>query len=127
MRQEKTEVQSGSTDSDTWPDATLVVRGGRRDVIHLGNVMTRDGSWSVVSEPGLSFGVLCASVRHGTVRQTTLGQVRDAGGSLIPSYGSGAPPYHSDLVGLTAAGFDASLSPEERNPIPAPERWRGLS
>lgn len=127
MHQEKIDAPSSSTDSDTWPDATLVVRGGRRDVIHLGNVMTRDGSWSVVAEPGLSFGVLCASVRHGTVRQTTLGRVRDAGGSLIPSRDSAAPPYHCDLVGLTAAGFDAILSPEERNPIPAPERWRGLS
>ena len=79
--------------------------------------MTRDGTWSVVSEPGLSFRVLCASVRHGTVRRTTLGQVREAGGSLMPSHGSGAPSHHCDLVGLTAAAFDAILSPEERNPI----------
>jgi len=53
--------------------------------------------------------------------------VRDAGGTLKPSRGSGAPPYHCDLVGLTAAAFDAILSPEERNPIPAPERWRGMT
>ena len=127
MHRETNEAQSTSTASDAWPDATIVVRGGRRDVIHLANVMTRDRSWSVVSEPGLSFGVLCASVRHGTVRQTTLGQVREAGGSLMPSHSSGPPPYHCDLADLTAAAFDAILSPEERNPIPAPERWRGLS
>ena len=89
--------------------------------------MTRDGVWSVMSEPGLSFEVLCASVRHGTVRHTTLGQIREAGGSLTRSSGLGAPPCHCDLSGLTAAGFDAILGPEERNPIPAPERWRGLS
>jgi hypothetical protein len=127
VHRDKTEDRPGSTDPDTWPDATIVVRGGRRDVIHLANVMTRDGAWSVVSEPGLSFGVLCSSVRHGTVRQTTLGQVREAGGSLTPSHGSGAPPYHCDLAGLTAVGFDAILSPEVRNPFPASERWRGLS
>ena len=127
MRQDVIEDEPGSTDPDRWSDATIVVRGGRRDVGHLANVMTRDGSWSVVAEPGLSFRALCASVRHGTVRQTTLGQVREAGGSLIGSHGFGAPPYHCDLVGLTAVGFEAILSPEERNPIPAPERWRGLS
>lgn len=127
MRRDKTEDHSASTDSDAWPDTTIVVRGGRRDVVHLAGVMTRDGAWSVMSEPGLSFEVLCASVRHGTVRQTTLGQVRDAGGSLTRSSDLGAPPYHCDLSGLTVAGFDAILSPEERNPIPAPERWRGLN
>ena len=127
MPREKTDAPFGSTASDSWPDATIVVRGGRRDVIHLANVMTRDGAWSVVSEPGLSFRVLCASVRHGTVRRTTLGQVREAGGSLMPSHGSGAPSYHCNLAGLTATAFDAILSPEARNPIPAPERWRGLS
>ena len=127
MHRETNEAESRSTASDAWPASTLVIRGGRRDAIHLANVMTRDGAWSVVSEPGLSFRVLCASVRHGTVRRTTLGQVREAGGSLMPSHGSDAPSYHCDLVGLTAAAFDAILSPEERNPIPAPERWRGLS
>ncbi len=127
VHQDEIEDQPGSADPDKWPAATIVVRGGRRDVGHLANVMTRDGSWSVVSEPGLSFRVLCASVRHGTLHETTLGQVREAGGSLVPPYGSGAPPYHCDLVGLTAPAFDAILSPEERNPIPAAERWRGLS
>ncbi len=78
-------------------------------------------------EPGSPFGFLCASVRHGTVRHTTLGEVRASGGAVIPSRGSGTPPYHCDLVGLTAAGFDAILSPDERNPIPAQERWRGLT
>jgi hypothetical protein len=127
VQRETNEAESTSKDSDSWPDATLVIRGGRRDAIHLANVMTRDGSWSVVSEPGLSFGALCASVRHGTVRRTTLGQVREAGGSLTPSRAAGAPPHHCDLVGLTAAGLEAILGPEEQNPIPARERWRGLS
>lgn len=92
---------------------------------HEADVSSANGP--VVSEPGLSFRVLCASVRHGTVRRTTIGQVREAGGSLMPSHGSDAPSYHCDLVGLTAAAFDAILSREEQNPIPAPERWRGLS
>lgn len=127
MQQEEPNAESGTTDSNVWPESTIVVRGGRGDVIHLANVMTRDGSWSVVSEPGLPFGVLCASVRHGTVRHTTLGQVREAGGALVPSRGSNSPPYHCDLVGLTPGVFDAILSPEERNPVPASERWRGVS
>ncbi len=66
---------------------------------------------------GVSFAALCASIRHGTVRQTTLEQVRDAGRVLIPSGRSGSPPYHCDLAGLTVAGLDAILSPEEGNQL----------
>jgi hypothetical protein len=45
--------------------------------------------------------------------------------SLEPLEWSG--PYHCDVAGLTANAFAAILGPEERNPVPAPERWRGLS
>jgi len=70
-------------DSRTWPVGTIVVRGGIRDVVHLARVMTRDGSWSVASRPATSFEALCASVRHGTVRRTTVGRIRAGGGSLL--------------------------------------------
>lgn len=112
-------------DPRTWPDATIVVRGGTRDVEHLANVMTRDGSWSVVSEPNTPFEVLARSVRNGTVRRTSVRRVLAAGGRLVPTRGPDAPPFHCDLSGLTAGAFDAILGAAEPNPVPAKDRWRG--
>jgi len=121
----KTDEQTAAMGSDAWPDATVVVRGGSRDVVHLGHVGTRDGAWSVVSQPGMTFDHLCRGVRHGTARRTTLGQIREAGGQLTPSPTPDTPPYHCDVTGLTVATFDAILGPEERNPIAPQHRWRG--
>lgn len=112
------------TNPRTRPDATVVIRGGERNVEHLANVMTQDGSWSVISEPGISFEVLSAGIRNGKVRRTTLKRVLAAGGTLVPTRNDG-PPYHCDLSGLTAAVFDAILGPEEDNPVPKASRWRG--
>lgn len=121
----KADEQTAATGSEAWPDATVVVRGGSRDVVHLGNVMARDGSWSVVGEPSMTFDGLCRSIRHGTVRQTTLRRIRVAGGQLTPSPTPDGPPHHCAVAGLTAVIFDAILGPEERNPIAPQQRWRG--
>jgi hypothetical protein len=86
-------------DPRTWPDATVVVRSGTRDIEHLANVMTRDGSRSVISEPGVPFEVLARSVRNGTVRRTSVRQVLAAGGRLSPTRGFDATPFHRDLSG----------------------------
>jgi hypothetical protein len=109
----------------TWPAATIVIRGGTRDLEHLANVATRDGSWSVISAPGIPFGVLARSVRNGTVRRTSVRRVLAAGGRLTPSRGSETPPFHCNLSRLTPAAFDAILGPEEPNPVRATDRWRG--
>ena len=118
-------MPDGPDDPHTWPGATLVVRGGRRDVEHLTRVMARDGTWSVMSQPGVTFEGFAASVRNGIVRRTSVRAVHDAGGTLVPSRTGDAPPYHCDLSGLTAAALDAILEPEEPNPVPASSRWRG--
>ncbi len=112
-------------DTRTWPLGTIVVRGGLRDVVHLAKVMTRDGSWSVVAHPGATFEMLCASIRHGTIRRTTVGRTRAAGGWLTPSDTLDGPPFHCELGDLTPATFDAILGPEEPKPVPKSSRWRG--
>ena len=103
------------------------VRHPRRHegVEHLANVMTGHGSWSVISEPGVSFAELAKGVRNGTVRRTTVREVLAAGGQLTPTPGGDAPPYHCDLTGLTTEAFDFILGAQEPNPVPPKERWRG--
>ena len=74
--------------------------------------MTRDGSWSVISEPGAPFGVLERSVRNGAVRRISVRHVLAAG---------------ERLTRLDAGGVDAILGLEEPNPVPAKDRWRGTN
>jgi len=89
-------VAHDPNDPRTWPNATIVIRGGTRNVGHLANVMTRDGSWSVISEPGVAFQVLAASIRNTTLRRTSVQRVLVAGGRLVPTRSDDAPPFHWD-------------------------------
>ena len=105
----------------TWPDDTVVVRcGGARGVEELAERLSRDGSWSVFTGPGVPFSELARSCRNNQVRRTTVPAVLAAGGSLRPSSG---PPHHHDLFGLTPQQLDAILSLPEPNPVPKPDRW----
>ena len=105
----------------TWPPDTIVVRCGNvQGVLELAERLSRDGSWSVFTGPGLPFTELARSCRNNQVRWTTVEAVLAAGGSLRPSPG---PPHHHDLYGLTAQQFDAILSQPEPNPVPKTSRW----
>ena len=107
-------------DPASWPDETLVLRGGEGGVAHLRDRLARDGSWPVFAAPVVSFARLAGSVRNGQIRTATLGAIRAAGGSIRPTSG---PPYHCDLRGLTAEDFDAILGDPEPNPVPREARW----
>lgn len=104
----------------SWPDETLILRGGTGSVADLRDRLARDGSWSVSAAPGVPIGRLARSVRNSQIRVTTLGVLRAAGGSIGPTAG---PPYHCDLWGLTAEQFDAILGEPVPNPIPKEARW----
>ena len=107
----------------TWPTHTIVVRcGGVQGVRELAERLSRDGSWSVFTGPGVPFSELARSCRNNQVRRTTVEAILAAGGSIQPSSG---PPYHHDhdLFGLTPQQFDAILSLSEPNPVPRPDRW----
>src|SRR3990170_2272217 len=84
----------------------------------LRDTLRRDGSWSVISQPGLRFEVLASSVRNNQVRRTTAGAIMELGGSLIADRSGDAPPYHCHLSGLTPEQLDSILEPPERNPVP---------
>ncbi len=105
----------------TWPADTIVVRcGGVQGVRELAERLSRDGSWSVFTGPGVPFLELARSCRNNRVRRTTVEAILASGGFLRPSPG---PPHHHDLGGLTPQQFDAILSVSEPNPVPRPDRW----
>jgi hypothetical protein len=108
-------------DPTTWLAATIVVRcGSVQGTRELAERLSRDGSWSVFTAPGVTLQQLAHSCRNNQIRRTTVQAVLAAGGSLRPSSG---PPYHHDLFGLTPEQFDAILSVPERNPVPKSDRW----
>ena len=105
----------------TWPPDTIVVRcGSIQGARELAERLSRDGSWSVFTGPGVPLTELARSCRNNQVRRTTVEAVLAAGGSLRPSPG---PPHHHDLYGLTPQQFDAILSQPEPNPVPKTDRW----
>jgi hypothetical protein len=105
----------------TWPPDTIVVRcGSVQGARELAERLSRDGSWSVFTGPGVPFVELARSCRNNQVRRTTVEAVLTGGGSLRPSPG---PPHHHDLSGLTPLQFDAILTLPERNPVSKPDRW----
>jgi hypothetical protein len=112
-------------DPRSWPDATVVVRGGVNLLEEIKSALQRFGGFSVVSWPDVAFIDLAASVRNNQLRRTTVKQVLDAGGWLIPTDGDGEPPNHCNLFGLTAEDLDSILSEPEVNPVPKDKRWRG--
>ncbi len=111
-------------DPSIWPATTLVIRGGEMGADGLRETLRRDGRWSVISEPGVSFTHLAASVRNNRVRSTTLQAVYRLGGKLEVARTRHGPPYHCDLSGLTPEQFDSILGPAEPNPVPRHERWK---
>ena len=112
-------------DPATWPDATLVVRGGVNRLEELRAAVQVGGGISVVSRPNLPFETLAASVPNNRVRRTTVARVLATGGSLDPTDDPGDPPNHCNLFGLTPEQLDAILEAPEPNPVPKEQRWRG--
>ena len=105
----------------TWAAHTIIVRcGSVQGARELAERLSRDGSWSVFTGPGVPFSELARSCRNNQVRRTTVQAVLATDGSLRPSSG---PPHHHDLYGLTPQQFDAILGLPEPNPVPKPDRW----
>lgn len=107
-------------DADTWPDATIVVRGGTRGGEALQEEFEAEGEFSVQADPEAEFLSLCRCLPWGKVRRTTLLRLRAVGGRLIESHAPDS--YHCDVVGIDGWTFDTVLDPPEDNPVPRAER-----
>jgi hypothetical protein len=100
------------------PDEAWVVRGGSNRVEDLERGMKRHPSGisgaSVESAAGLPIEELAASLPHGRVGVTTVGQVRRAGGDVVST--TGGSPHHATLTGLSPALASRLLNPTVPNP-----------
>jgi hypothetical protein len=74
----------------------------------------------VESKPGACLAELCKNVPNNNVGVTTVGEVRAAGGDVIPT--SGRSPNHATLTGLTPEQTSTLLRPARPNPVPKKER-----
>ena len=69
---------------------------------------------SVESAAGVSVVELAATIPHGHIGVTTVGEVRQAGGDVART--SGRSPYHATLTGLTSEQVSHLLTPTISNP-----------
>lgn len=100
------------------PDDALVIRGGRNrpEDIERGYGFHPSGlaGISVESAVGITVEEIAKGIPHGQVGITTVGDVRIAGGDVIPT--SGRSPNHATLIGLSPAVVSALLNPTQSNP-----------
>jgi hypothetical protein len=100
------------------PDEAIVVRGGRNrpEDIRRGTGTHPSGvtGISVECAVGLTIEELSATIPHGQVGSTTVGEIRKAGGEIVRT--SGRSPYHATLTGLTPQKISNLLSPAFPNP-----------
>jgi len=100
------------------PDEALVVRGGRNrpEDIQRGTATHPSGvsGISVECGVGLSLAELAATIPHGQVGVTSVGEVRQLGGDVIRT--SGRSPNHATLTGLTPKEISNLLTPTVPNP-----------
>ena len=100
------------------PDDALVVRGGRNRPEDIrrstGTHPSGVTGVSVECAVGLTVAELAATIPHGQVGVTTVGEVRKSGGDVIRT--SGLSPNHATLTGLTPDQTSRLLTPTIPNP-----------
>ena len=106
----------------TLDDDALVCRGGTctADRFTSGTGVTTDSTGklqgvSVNSAPGRSIGDLTANIPHNQVGVSTVGEIRQVGGQVVPSP-TARNPYHATLSDLTPEDAERLFSPPIRNP-----------
>jgi hypothetical protein len=101
------------------PDEAIVVRGGRNrpEDIQRGTGTHPSGvtGISVECAVGLTIEALAATIPHGQLGSTTVGEVREAGGDVVRT--SGRSSHHATLTGLPPQQISDLLNPTVPNPI----------
>lgn len=99
-------------------DEAIVVRGGRNRMEDIRRGIGTHPSGvtgiSVECGEGVSVQELSASIPHGQVGVTTVGEIREAGGDVIRK--SGRSQYHATLTGLIPDEIGLLLTPTISNP-----------
>jgi RHS repeat-associated protein len=104
------------------PDDALVCRGGTctADRFEQGSDVSLDAGArlqgvSVNSAPGATLQELTSTIPNKQVGVTTVGQVRAAGGNVVPS-GRPGNPTHATMSGITPREAERLFTPTVRNP-----------
>lgn len=96
------------------PDEAIVVRGGRNrpeDIQRgIGTHPSGVTGISVECAVGLSVAELAATIPHGRVGVTGVGEVRNVGGDVVRT--SGRSPNHATLTGLIPKEISALCNPD---------------
>jgi hypothetical protein len=104
------------------PNEALVIRGGRNRPEDIQRATGTHPSGitgiSVECAVGLSVAELAATIPHGQVGVTTVGEVRSSDGDVIRT--SGRSSNHATLTGLTAEQASLLLTPTIPNPAQQP-------
>ncbi|HCA67596.1 MAG TPA: hypothetical protein DEP11_05125 [Candidatus Jacksonbacteria bacterium] len=109
---------------NSLPDSALCVRGGQCTAEQFRNASgvtynkqtnTLEDGVSVNSAPNKSVEELSKGIKNGQIGVTTVGDVRKAGGDVIPSQ-SGQNPNHATLQGITPEQAQKSFQPTRPNP-----------
>jgi len=122
-----TQTNTGPTQAPSLPDDANVVRGGAGspgganspEGIAAGTGTHPSGvtGFSAESAPGKSVEELSKGVPNGQVGCCTVGEVRAAGGDVVPT--SGRSPNHATVTGLSPAQASGLLTPTVPNPAKA--------
>ncbi|MCY1301022.1 hypothetical protein D9M68_726270 [compost metagenome] len=115
-------TRAGSSAAKGLPDSALVCRGGSctADKFANGSGVTIDASGklngvSVNSATGRTLKELAAGIPHNKIGVTTVGDIRKAGGNVIPSP-TKQNPNHATLQGITPQQAQDLMTPTVRNP-----------
>jgi hypothetical protein len=110
------------------PNSANVVRGGLCTATNFENgtgvTVTRGGTLegvSVNSQQGATVGTLSTNIKNGKIGVTTVGEIRAAGGNIVPSP-SNNDPTHAILSGITSGKAEELFNPVVSNPIKVPYR-----
>ena len=115
-------AEGGLGRAGSLADDALVCRGGTctAERFRAGSGVTVDEAGrlqgvSVNSAPGATLEQLTTTIPNKQVGVTTVGQVRAAGGNVIPSPTAGNP-FHCTLCDITAEWAERLFTPTVRNP-----------
>jgi hypothetical protein len=115
-------LKGGGAKAGTLPDSALVVRGGVNTAAQYakasGSQIEANGTVSGVSvnsAAGKSVEALSKTIPNGQVGVTTVGMIREAGGSVQPKPTANNPD-HCHVCGLTPQQGEKLFTPTQSNP-----------
>jgi hypothetical protein len=111
-----TQLDAGADPKTVVPDSAIIVRGGQAYLPLPGSVLS--------AQMGSSVAEAAAGLPHGTVRFTTAGEIRAAGGivELVPEAVFPGGPPNTWHVNVTEGGNSVFPAIGISNPVPKAQR-----